>query len=159
MQSSRISRRFLTVPFSISELAGGLAEANGLASLTSKGVKLEWETSESFFGLKMSKGSVTIPLDEIVAVELKRSWFFWYMLHIQAASLDIVSAVPSSKQGKVSVTVSRSHFEQARRFVVTLNQYATEQDIHLLDDELRLLGEGAPTERAEEERLDASSSG
>jgi hypothetical protein len=147
MQSSRLFKRTLTVPFSISELAGGLAEANGLASLTSEGVKLDWETSETLFGSKMSKGSVTIPLDEIVAVELKRSWYFWYALQIQTESLDSVSAVPSSKQGKVSVTVSRSHFEEAKRFVVALNQTIMEQDIHLLDDELRLLRDDPETDR------------
>jgi hypothetical protein len=147
MRESRLTRRSMTVPFAISELAGGLAEAHGLASLTSEGVRLEWETSETFFGSKVSKGSVTIPLDEIVAVDLKRSWFFWYALQIQTASLEVVSAVPNSKQGKVSVTISRNHYELARRFVVTLEQAITEQDIHLLDDELRLLRDEAETQR------------
>jgi hypothetical protein len=110
------------VPFKYDELYGGLADCQGLIRLDGKDLCLEFQVKDSIVGvLKSDVKQVRIPIRELSAVRLERSWFgLVTRLAIQANRLEPVQEIPGINQGRLVLGVARRDRPAAERLVAEL---------------------------------------
>lgn len=112
------------LPFSISELYGGLACAYGIAHLGDSGIELEYEVQDEVFGtVKSGAKQVRVPLENIVSIEFVKG-IFSDRVEIQTDRLEIANEVPNSKQARFQLGTKRADADRARKFVAEVKRFA-----------------------------------
>jgi hypothetical protein len=121
-----------SVPFTLSELYGGLATCDGLLRDDGHFVVLEFQVKDSVAGLiKSGVREVRIPVKELVSVTLTKGWLgtSWLGVKIvmQASRMELVKDVPGASQGRVELHIARKHRDLAERFVADLHEQEGER--------------------------------
>ena len=133
------------VPFHFPELYGGLADSEGLLSITSVSLVLEFQIKDGLIGaLKSKVKRVELNFDQVDEVRL-RSNFLRTDLTIVVSSMRLVEDIPSAKKGQVQVNFPRSHRREAaalaREASVQVSQHKIDQLERALDTEELCKGE------------------
>jgi len=106
----------ISIPFSIAAY-DGFASVEGLMSFDDLSLTLEFELKDSVVGLlKSDVKNVQIPVEEIVSIELHKGWFRT-RLAIQASTLNATKGIPESSQGRVTLSIARSHRDAVEQLV------------------------------------------
>jgi len=118
--------RPLTLPFAIRSFYQGFEtwqNAFGIMSYDGLAVTLEFEIRYAFTGaLRSGPHTVSVPVDEIASLRLRQWWFNLPILVLQTDTMQSVSEIPKSRQGKVVFRIALSDFQTAKRFVDTVNR-------------------------------------
>jgi hypothetical protein len=134
---------FISLPFSIPDV-NHIGKAEGLAKISAAGVILEFEVQYLGGLLKPGVQEVWIPLEEIEAIDLRKSWLKT-KLEITLNSMETLSKVPNSEKGIITLHLARKSSENAERAIAFLHEKLTEQKMmrgrrtdfqQLLDDDL-----------------------
>ena len=116
--------RRLRVPFSINELYAGFAKASGCIRFDGQNVTLEFQVKDDVVGY-VSSGvkNVSIPLSEIVSLQLIQSWFgLTNNIEIMTDQLSTLEHVPRSEQGRATLQIARRDLPLAQRFVTAVQR-------------------------------------
>ncbi len=103
------------VPFK-TDAHGGFAEAIGIAKVTYEHVIVEYEIHDGFGVTKSACKQAIIPASEIIAVS-HRPGIFSDKIKIQSSSLEPVSEIPNSAQGKFTIATRKKDRAMAMDFV------------------------------------------
>jgi hypothetical protein len=118
-----------SVPFSIDEVYGGLADCQGIVSATESCLVLEFETRDSVFGvLKSGVKSVEIPFPELESVTYEQR-LFSATIRICVRSLITVADMPGLKEGEIKLKIARKNRSKARLFASAVNLHAIELNL------------------------------
>jgi len=102
-----------SVPFHFSEIYGGLADSEGLLSISSDALTLEFQIKDGLIGAFKSRVKrVELPFAQIREVQLQSN-MLGANLTVVADSMQLVEDVPNAKQGEFKVKFPRSHRRQA----------------------------------------------
>ena len=136
----RLAANHLTTPleqvsFKVGNIHAGVAEAVGIAKVTTESLIIEFDVIDVFgvkkhvhervgkkinrffgSGEKVEPAIVHIPYDNIVAVRFCKG-VLSNKIQIQTNSLDVVSAIPESKHGKFEFRVPKKEGEAAKAWV------------------------------------------
>lgn len=106
----------LCVEFTIPDLYGSMAEANGRAHIEESALTLEYETVDTVFGAFKSKAKeVSVPLKDITNVQLDRG--LWQTkLRIRGRKLHCFADVPGSNAGEAILIISSQSRLAAEKF-------------------------------------------
>lgn len=122
----------LSVPVSIPEAYGGMAECNGALRLTDAGLRLEFESRDGFLRLiRSGVKEVEIPWAEVADLKLKRGWFSTRLL-LTVKSMKALTGVPGTQGSHVVLAVARAHRELARQLAFAANLRICEQVLQRL---------------------------
>ncbi len=103
-------------PFSYDTMSG-FAEAVGLVYLSDRGLSIEFRTRDKLMGVIKSRTKlVQIPLEKLTRCELIRG-VFCSKLVLSASSLAILSGLPDSESGSVTLNVKRRDVPAAQRLL------------------------------------------
>jgi hypothetical protein len=116
-----------SVPFTLSELYGGLAACEGLLRDEGGYVALEFQIKDAVAGvIKSGVREVRIPVKELVSVTLTKGWLgtSWLGVKIvmQTARMESLKDVPGASQGRVELHIARKDRDLAERFVADLHE-------------------------------------
>ena len=107
----------VTLPFTVPNLFGGLAEGKGLAAASSELLTLEFILKETVLSvLKSGMKQIQIPRTELDLVQLKQGWF-GSKVRIRVKSLRWLADLPGCDTGEVSLRIARSDRDRALEFV------------------------------------------
>ncbi len=115
------------IPFHISNINHGLAEAQGLIHINKNSLTLEFELKDTLGGfIKSELREVEIPFDKIESLTFKRG--FWAgKVRIEANSMRTFEDIPGSEQGQCELKIKRKDREKARQSIssarVALSEY------------------------------------
>ena len=93
-----------------------MAEGSGLAKLTEESLKIEFQTTDWLGTVQSTPRHVQIPHASVVAVNF-RAGMFSDRIDVQTDSLDLVSVIPNSQQGKFSLKTARNQRTESVDFV------------------------------------------
>jgi hypothetical protein len=118
-----------SVPFSIKDVYGGLADCQGIVRATDTCLVLEFETRDSVFGvLKSGVKSVEIPFAELESVTYEKR-LFSATIHICARRLSTVADIPGLKDGEVKLKIARKNRSKAKLFASSVNLHAIDLNL------------------------------
>jgi len=118
----RTGPRPLSLPFSISNVYAGFAEAFGIARFDGRQVTLEFEVKDGIAGvIKSELKDVTVPIEDIVSIVFQ-SGILKHKVAIQTDYLRSVAEIPGVSRGKVLLNIDRSDRETAERFVAAIDR-------------------------------------
>ncbi len=101
------------IPFHFPEVYGGLADSEGLLSVSADALILEFQIKDSLIGaIKSSVKRVELPYDKLDEIRLRAN-FIRVDLTIVANSLQLVEDIPNAKNGQIQVKFPRSHRREA----------------------------------------------
>jgi hypothetical protein len=126
----------LTLPFAIDIYQNGNAQAIGLLNLTPHALLFEYQIEKLYNRGRDEVQRLELSLAEVAQIELKDRWF-WATLTLQTRSIGALEMLPQSRQGRISLSISRGNRSIAKRFVRILNQYFAEHDLAQLEAELQ----------------------
>ena len=110
------------IPFSIPNVHGGFATADGILRFDGNAIEVEWQTKDSVFGSFKSGPHVqTIPVSEILWVRSKSR--NGSRIAIQTDKLTDAERIPGSQSGTIKLNVGRSDRSMALAFVVEIQNY------------------------------------
>jgi len=117
-----------TVPFSLSNVFGGLAEGDGLLINEGSHLCVEYQVKDGIVGvLKSDIRRLRIPIEELVSVTLTKGWFgtkwLGVKIVIQAARMDAFEDFPNASHGRVELGISRKDHDAAEEFVFRLHHH------------------------------------
>ena len=102
-----------SIPVRFPQIYEGFANAEGVLSISSDALTLEFQVKDNILGvMKSDVRTAAIPFDRIDEVDF-RSNLFRTGLNIRVSSMQIVEDVPGSKQGKVSLKIPRRYKKEA----------------------------------------------
>ena len=95
----------VALPFKLTKVYGGLAEAAGIVRGYATGLKFEFEVMDGFNLTKSSTKFVDVPYDELVSVERQEGWLGLLAdkIKLQGESIETLKKLPSASQGKVTL--------------------------------------------------------
>lgn len=109
-----------TLPFTIPDIFGGLAEAKGLLRVNDETLALEFAVKESFFGLlTLNAHELDLPLRQLDSVDLRQGWFS-HRLNLQFKSLRGLEHLPRSEGGRCQMAIARRDQATAQKTVALL---------------------------------------
>ena len=116
-----------SVPFTLSELYGGLATCDGLLRDEGEKIVLEFQVKDAVAGfIKSGVREVRVPLKDLVSVTLTKGWlgtsWLGVKIVIQAARMELLKDVPGASQGRVELHIARKDRDLAERFVADLHE-------------------------------------
>src|SRR5262245_6985249 len=116
-----------SVPFTLSELYGGLATCEGLLRDEGKEIALEFQVKDAVAGfIKSGVREVRVPLKDLVSVTLDKDWlctsWLGVKIQIQTARMELLKDVPGASQGRVELHIARKDRDLAERFVADLHE-------------------------------------
>jgi serine/threonine protein kinase len=112
----------LSVPVSLGDVYGGLAEAHGILRLADDMLHLEYTVKDSLFGVIRSRVKrVSIPLSEVVSVEVKTG-LMSTVLRIGTSSLSHLEGFPEAKSGALRLRVVREQRHAAHALADVVNR-------------------------------------
>lgn len=117
-----VSGKFQRLPFTITNLYGGLAVAHGIAHFDGEVVELEFEVRDDVCGALRSRTQrVRIPASEILMADF-RPGAFSGKLRVTTTRLDTGDQVPGNTQGQFLLKIKREHRPLAEAFAGALDQ-------------------------------------
>lgn len=129
--------RSVKLPFVIAGVHGGLAKAEGIADIRETGMVLEFEVVDWRVSpsprTKAEEARLVAP--EIRSAELKVGWFRTRLV-IEATSLSVMSDIPGSKRGRVTLRIPRKEREAARKAEALLAAGLAREELEGLREEL-----------------------
>lgn len=118
-----------SVPVSIPEAYGGLAECHGSLRLLTEGLQLEFRGRDGLLGLfKGGIKEVTVPWAGVVDLKLRRVWFVTRLFLI-VSSARYLENVPGATGSQVRLAIERKYVALARQLVFAVNLRLCEQQI------------------------------
>ena len=111
----------ITLPFSVPDLFGGVAEGNGLAKSSASELVLQFVFKDSFLNvIKSGVKEIRVPQSEIDAVVFKRGWF-GTTVRIRFKSMKWLADLPGENDAEVTLIVARQDRDRAADFVRVLS--------------------------------------
>jgi hypothetical protein len=124
------------LPFTITDLYGDFAEANGIARLEDDTLVLEYQTKDSILGIiKSDVKIVRIPLLKLSSVRFEKKWFKNF-LFISAQSMATLADVPGCEQGTLRLTISKKYRALAEQFSAEAELRMAELNLKNLDSDM-----------------------
>ncbi len=110
-----------TIPFKITGLQSGLAEAKGLLHLDDDVLTLEYETKDTVTGI-FSSGvqQIQVRLSDIESVEYRKK-ILGAKIHLKAFKMKTFDSFPGHQQGKIELEFARREKESAQDFCKLMN--------------------------------------
>ena len=125
-----------SVPIQFSEVYAGFADSEGMLSITSDALVLEFQIKDSFVGAFKSKVKrVELPFENIGKVQLQSN-LLARNLTVVVDSMQLVEDVPNAKQGEIKMKFSRSHQREAAALAREASIKVSEIRLNRLDDML-----------------------
>ncbi|MCU0962176.1 MAG: serine/threonine protein kinase, partial [Pirellulaceae bacterium] len=114
----------LRVPFTIAEVYGGLARADGLLRFDGQTLTLEFQVKDDVVGYVASGvKTVAVPVSEIVAFDWTSGWFSGRTtLELRVDRLETLHHVPRNERGSVRLRIARADFATAQALVDAVQQ-------------------------------------
>lgn len=123
-----------SVPFKIDEVASGFQEANGLLKVTRKGLDLEFEVSDAFFGVfKSGVKNVFLDFNDLRSVSYKKGWFSSKII-LEGTSMKVFDELPGTDVATVTLKIKRKHREDARSLISHARMLLSEHRLQQLED-------------------------
>ena len=96
-----------SIPFRITDLFSGFAEARGLMRVAEEGIRLEYQVKDALIGMmKSSIRELLIPYEEIESIVFRRRW--WRRsIEIRTKSLRIPASIPGQSGSSITIRVQR----------------------------------------------------
>lgn len=130
-----MSNFFHVVPFKLSDLYGGFAEAFGLIKIEKKTLVLEIETKDTITGLiKSGVKRYTFPIEAINSVKFKNS-FFSRKLIISFINMVSLEQFPYRKEDCIELSIAKKDIDAALTLTSHLNYLISEHRLESLDRE------------------------
>lgn len=124
-----------TLPFKLTEVYGGFAEAEGLVRYESETLWLELQTKDAFFGvLQSGVKKITLRAADLDAVQLKRRPFS-ARLTLRARSLEALEEIPGTTGAEITLVFPRRHREAAASLCSSLALAISEARLARLDED------------------------
>lgn len=124
----------LSLPFFIDDLYSGLAKVNGLLSLDSDQVRIEFQTQDNLVGIfKGNTGTRHVSLRDIYKFELKSNWFT-RSITLRPTTLGALDGIPGVDDGQLKLKFKKRDLEIARDLVSHANLRLSEIRLEDLDD-------------------------
>lgn len=118
--------RPLTLPFAIHNISRKfeiMRHAYGIMRYDGLALMLEYDIRNALSGAIVSDPqTASVPVDDIVSLRLRGWWFATTILVLQTDSMQSVSEIPNSRQGKAVFRIAHSDVETAAHFVDTVNR-------------------------------------
>jgi hypothetical protein len=106
-----------TVPFTIGNVFGGLAESDGILSVDGADLKFEFRTIDGLIGLfKSDVREVKVPIDKIEEIKFDKG-FFGCELVIRVSEMRAATAVPNFSEGEIELEIDKKHSSAAEELV------------------------------------------
>jgi hypothetical protein len=116
-----------SVPFSIKEVYGGLAECRGMIRLEGKQLVIELETRDGFLGVfRSGVKTIAIPYSELESVTFRKGFFRGGKLCICARRMSTLAIIPGQREAEVELRIKRRHRSKAMVLASTANLKAAE---------------------------------
>lgn len=125
---------FISLPFTIPHVYGGLAMAYGIARLAPDRMEIEFEVRDEILKKIKSKSKViSIPLHGVAAISHERG-LFWSddKVTVQSKTLADSSDIPNAVSGSFSLKTKRINRELAIRWVETATAALTDSSVRSL---------------------------
>lgn len=119
----------VSLPFQITDVYGGFGEVSGLVSLEKTGVRLEFQTKDSLFGVvKSAVKEILITFDQLERAQFKKGFFgFGAKLIFGVRSMKLLEAIPHTQQLELCLKVKRGYVEAASQLIWDLENAMTHQ--------------------------------
>lgn len=125
----------LSVPFSLPDTYGGLAEAHGIIRLEGTYLTLEFEVRDGVFGIvKSGVKVVALQAAEIAAISFKRS-AFRATITLRCHSVRSVEGIPSQKAGEFRISIKRAYRDEAEQLASALRLAISEARLNAIQNE------------------------
>lgn len=122
------------IPFHISNINHGFAEAQGLIHIQKSSLLLEFEVKDTFGGfIKSDLMEVEIPFDDIETLNYKKGLWGGSII-IEGNSMRTFEKVPGSEQGKCELKIKRRDREKAEQTVSSARVALSEYKLDKLGD-------------------------
>jgi hypothetical protein len=114
-----------TLPFTLWNVLGGFASADGLLRNEGAHLCVEYQVKDGIVGvLKSNVQELRIPMEHIVSATLDRGWLglnrFGIKLVIQVSHMDWLRDMPDASQGRMTLRIARADRPAAEAFVACL---------------------------------------
>ena len=110
-----------SIPFKVTGLKSGLAEAQGLLHLADDVLVLEFETKDTVIGATLSRvHEIRVSLSDIESIE-NRKKIFGSKLRLKAFKMKTFDGFPGHKQGQIELEFSRREKEAAQDLSKLIN--------------------------------------
>ncbi len=103
-------------PITIENVYAGLASGYGLMRGFETCLELEFEIRDSVVSHKWATAKVQVPLENVTSIRLHQGWLYHH-IDVQCDQIEIVSRIPSSKQGSFRVYLKKHNLEVAAQLV------------------------------------------
>lgn len=124
-----------TLPFKLTDVYGGFAEAEGLARYEGQTLWLELQTKDAFFGvLQSGVKKVSLSVADLDEVQLKHRPFRSY-LTLRARSMDALDPIPGTTGAELKLIFVRKHRQAVASLHSSLALAISEAKLARLDDE------------------------
>ncbi|WNJ17299.1 hypothetical protein [Pontibacter sp. G13] len=109
------------LPFTIENLVGGFARANGVLQVVKDRLEVEFQTQDTVIGkIKSEPKMVAIPLTEIDSVAFKSNWFGASMT-IRVLDLRLLQQLPKSEDSEFKIKVNKKDKDKATSLESVIN--------------------------------------
>ena len=123
-----------TLPFKLTDVYGGFAEAEGLARYEGETLWLELQTKDAFFGvLQSGVKKISLRVADLDEVQLKHRPFRSY-LTLRARTMETMSPVPGTTGAELKLVFLRKHREAVASLHSSLALAISEAKLARLDD-------------------------
>lgn len=121
-----------SIPISLPDVYGGLAEAYGIVRFDGTQLSIEFEIQDGVFGVvKSGVREVILPIADIAAITFKRSTFRASII-VRCHSVKSVERIPGQKGGEVKINVKRAYRDEAAEFASALRLAVSEARLNAL---------------------------
>ena len=124
-----------SVPFTISNIHGGFAEAPGIARLEGNAIALSFQVQDFVGVTKGQVQDVQISLDVIDAVVFKKDLFAG-RLFIRPNTMHVLADIPGAHKTELKLNIKRKYRKEAERFASAVSLRLSEHHLKRLNDEM-----------------------
>lgn len=123
-----------SVPFSINEHLGGLAEYSGILKLETASILADFQSKDPLIGVLKSKvRKVKNPFEKIESIAFKKS-LFGSKLFLRVSDYDLYSAIPNPGSGELLLRIRRKHSLDANELVSAVQLGIPDQKIKRIEE-------------------------
>ncbi len=110
------------VPFSIGDVYGGLAKAEGILRFDGQQLTFEFRVKDEFVGV-VSSGikNISVPVSDILAVDLRSGWFN-YTLELVTDQLATLHDIPRAESTRARLQIAKRDVPAASQLVHEVNR-------------------------------------
>jgi len=128
----------ISIPFRLTEHLGGFAEYSGLLKLKASSFVIEMQSRDTILGILKSKIKVVeIPFEIIEDIALKKSLFHSKII-IRVSDLKLLSQVPSSELGALTLIVKKKLSQEATELVSTAQMTLSDLKLKRMEEHFPL---------------------